>query len=1039
MKNIKSYASLIVMSAVVAACGGGGGGGDDVAVNDVVCPTVGNLATVELGGNQCQISGTLTEDGTLSSSIDWFLEGRLQIGDETNTATLNIDAGTDIRGDNVGETDHVLVFPGSALSANGTSANPVQFLSDDDNVDGTAEWGGVFLRGFNGISLSGTQGANDLDYVVVAEAGAPVSVEIDGQTVNYSDNIVLNGVDSSTTLTFVQSHNSNRDGLHILNGDPRLSWILATGSQRDGIWYRDFNGLIKDLMVIHNPDAGRSGIYASRTGTGVSNPRIVNATLVGRDDASVDASADAAANEFGILFADNVDNIRLGNVLVANFRNGCYEADSGANLTAIDTSIPGPSYLDGVHCANEAGPNPSGFGVVRSGSTGFPAGTVAANNSINGDGLVYYNGAVNGVTFTGEIADRTENFTASWYLDNIGGIGNGLVGDSTFLNAFLDGDTNNDRVVDSADTNSPFIIADNAFNQDVADDTGGYDLTHIGAVRGGSPANDQFDGWTVATAQGEGFLVEINDALVGTSVCPINVGGAPVTALERSAGRNVCEVSGVMSSAGTLTSDIDWELEGRLQVGAIGSPATLTIASGTRISGDNVDAVDHLIVFPGSSIQANGSSARPIRFTSDDADINGSGEWGGVFLRGEDDTLTADDNLLDYVVVAEAGAQVDIEAIDGVPAVSYFDNIVLNRVDESTRLTFVQSHNSARDGIHIVNSQARLSWVLSTGSARDGIWYQDFNGLIKDLMVIHNPDSDASTGRSGIYASASNLAPNAGESNPRIVNATLVGRDDTSVDASADTAANEYGILFADNVTEIQLANVLIANFRNGCYEADSLADLSGIDAIVDLTDDAATRADSFVDGVHCANEAGANPNGFDVVRAGAIDFTLGVVGPNNENGDGIRYYNGAATTPIVTAPVNGGTPFTPAAGGINFTGEIAERADNFTAGWYLDNIRGIGNGLAANSLFLNGLLDGDTNNDGAVNGTDVGATPLFGTPGLNDFNEDVAGDTNGYDLTHVGAVRSGAVNQTNVQFDNWTVDTSRSAPFTVRTVPVSP
>lgn len=45
------------------------------------------------------------------------------------------------------------------------------------------------------------------------------------------------------------------------------------------------------------------------------------------------------------------------------------------------------------------------------------------------------------------------------------------------------------------------------FNQDVASDTFGYDLTHIGAVRGGAPTNDQFDDWTVGTLRSGGFTV----------------------------------------------------------------------------------------------------------------------------------------------------------------------------------------------------------------------------------------------------------------------------------------------------------------------------------------------------------------------------------------------------------------------------------------------------------------------------------------------------------------------------------------------------
>lgn len=502
---------------------------EPVALVPGACPLVGNLQSLELATNECQISGVLTEDATLTADRTWFLEGALQIGSGETAATLDIEGGTQIRGDNQDVTDYVLVYPGSSLNANGTGANPVHFLSDDDDVDGSGEWGGVFLRGFNGLSAEGTQGSNRLDYVVVAEAGAAVEVTIDAQSVTYTDNLVLNGVDSTTTLTFVQSHNSARDGLHILNGDPRLSWILATGSARDGIWYRDFNGLIKDLMVIHNRDidgsTGRSGIYASETEEGNSNPRIVNATLVGRDSTS--EGAGASDNEFGILFADNTDQIRMANVLIANFRNGCYEADTAADLSQIDTTVPGPNYIDGIHCASEAGAN-GNFGVVRDGSVGFPAGTVAANNS-NGDGIVYYNGAggelpgantpfdsaSGGLNFTGELVDRTENFTAGWYLNNLRGIGNGLAGDANFLNGFLDGDTNNDGVVDAADTASPFIISDDGeggFNQDVAADTFGYDLTHIGAVRGGAVTNTQFDNWTVDTGPFDPFTVQVNPA-----------------------------------------------------------------------------------------------------------------------------------------------------------------------------------------------------------------------------------------------------------------------------------------------------------------------------------------------------------------------------------------------------------------------------------------------------------------------------------------------------------------------------------------------
>jgi len=43
------------------------------------CPLVGNLQSLELATNECQISGVLTESATLTADRTWFLEGALQI------------------------------------------------------------------------------------------------------------------------------------------------------------------------------------------------------------------------------------------------------------------------------------------------------------------------------------------------------------------------------------------------------------------------------------------------------------------------------------------------------------------------------------------------------------------------------------------------------------------------------------------------------------------------------------------------------------------------------------------------------------------------------------------------------------------------------------------------------------------------------------------------------------------------------------------------------------------------------------------------
>ena len=83
--------------------------------------------------------------------MTFLLYGALQVSNNVSIATLTIDAGTRIRGDIVGAVDHLLVWPGSNIDAQGTASRPVRFTSDDLGVAGSGEWGGLFLRGFNGL------------------------------------------------------------------------------------------------------------------------------------------------------------------------------------------------------------------------------------------------------------------------------------------------------------------------------------------------------------------------------------------------------------------------------------------------------------------------------------------------------------------------------------------------------------------------------------------------------------------------------------------------------------------------------------------------------------------------------------------------------------------------------------------------------------------------------------------------------------------------------------------------------------------------
>ena len=211
IKQLLKLSFGAVFVTVLTSCG------NNNVISVVSCPDSVGGVTSTLNNGRCYISaGTMNLDAVLDNTRTWVLQGGLVV----NSSTLTINAGTQIKAEDIG---FLAITANGSIKANGTGSNPVKFSSIDDNYDGRAEWGGIYI---------GSGGDNLLDYTVVAEAGS-TSMVVDGTA--YQDNIVFNGASSKTILSFVQSHNANRDGVHLLTTDARLSWILVTGSGRDGV------------------------------------------------------------------------------------------------------------------------------------------------------------------------------------------------------------------------------------------------------------------------------------------------------------------------------------------------------------------------------------------------------------------------------------------------------------------------------------------------------------------------------------------------------------------------------------------------------------------------------------------------------------------------------------------------------------------------------------------------------------------------------------------------------------------------------------
>lgn len=519
------------------------GSAEDIARGS--CPPVGDLSVVELDlfgqAPACQISGTLSESATLPNTRIWFLDGQLIIdGGTTSDIRLTVESGTDVRGST---GDSIYVTSGSGLFAVGSKISPISFGANRDgasfssNFDdpGGGLWGGIVIED----SLA-TDARTRMEYVVISDAGEDVLIN----STTYNNNLTLIGDHSSTSLHFVQSHDSAQDGIRLVGemnnqNIARMDWVLITGAGRDGISYKYFSGLLKNTLVIHrqgvfnslNNTGGRAGLFASGTN---SLPLIINLTLAGQDNTVVPVLS--GVGESGIILDEDVNGIRIANTLIVNFRNSCTDLLDNANISmAVFNNGLTSSFVDGLFCVNDFDAGDDWF--VRTDADNNNGGDNNPNNfpliaaiNTNDNGVNYFAGMNVGVNFFDD-SSSTTSFTSRWFVESINNsveiFDNGLLGSGSTnrLNVYQEGDTDNsgsgvpDITTDDIDAlpllnDSDFGSVD-GFPDDLSDpgDSRGYDLTHVGAILSSNGASstddvnnpdvgDQFDGWTVQS----GFL-----------------------------------------------------------------------------------------------------------------------------------------------------------------------------------------------------------------------------------------------------------------------------------------------------------------------------------------------------------------------------------------------------------------------------------------------------------------------------------------------------------------------------------------------------
>lgn len=190
------------------------------------------------------ISGNLTSDLTLSSNLDYVLNGSLFV---TEGATLTIEEGVTINA-LAGRTDiYILVERGATIDIQGTATNPVRITSNSSEP-ATGDWGGLILNGYapisgtaesgneagtevnSGILFGGTDVADSsgsIEYLILEYTGA----RIDGDAEH--NGLTLNGVGNGTLIDNVAILNGDDDAIEFFGGSVDVSNLLVVNAKDD--------------------------------------------------------------------------------------------------------------------------------------------------------------------------------------------------------------------------------------------------------------------------------------------------------------------------------------------------------------------------------------------------------------------------------------------------------------------------------------------------------------------------------------------------------------------------------------------------------------------------------------------------------------------------------------------------------------------------------------------------------------------------------------------------------------------------------------
>ena len=200
----------------------------------------------------------------------------------------------------------------------------------------------------------------------------------------------------------------------------------------------------------------------------------------------------------------------------------------------------------------------------------------------------------------------------------------------------------------------------------------------------------------------------------------------------------------------TLDNTKIYGLDGKVKVT---NNAVLTIPAGTTIAG--CTSASFMVITPGSKIEANGTLAKPIVFTSQKDQLgnsanNSAGEWGGLVLAGNaythagtvgyeaDETVqfgradttknTESSGSLKYVVIKHSGYEVEKD--------KELNGLSLAGVGSGTTLENIAIIGGLDDGLEIWGGTANINGLYVYNAQDDSVDTDlGYRGTIQNVMV----------------------------------------------------------------------------------------------------------------------------------------------------------------------------------------------------------------------------------------------------------------------------------------------------------------